>query len=419
MALDPRIALAGQVTDVAGAIQSGQKITGNSMSIALQRQNQQVNAMGIAQKQAQYTNNLFTSLRDKPLDERAAIMAQNMGVLEQYGIPPSELMGNLDDAGIDRVLAATQPFMSRGAPGEQFTLSPGSVRYDEFGRVVAQNEEAQGQDGGSGGAPKYKEISTNPLTGVTTGFNEDSGKVEVIPAGEAAQAALTAQAQRNTTEAEDKSASERTSQLFGQSKDLRNEYESVTKEDKATIESFGAIEAVLNADDEVISSFKDAYEANAPDNDAKEKILNDSRAISDIALIFAFFKTVDPTSTVREGEFATVEQAGSVGTRFQNLYNRLLSGERMGDAQRNQVIRIAQNKRNSAATKLNSTQDKYTTLASEFNINPGTVILGEKYSSNVDLTSKFSSDTAQQEPVQIDPAAQQGMDELISQSLGN
>ena len=111
MALDPRIALAGQVTDVAGAIQSGQKITGNSMRIALQRQNQQINAMGIAQKQAQYTNNLFTSLRDKPLDERAAIMAQNMGVLEQYGIPPSELMGNLDDAGIDRVLAATQPFM--------------------------------------------------------------------------------------------------------------------------------------------------------------------------------------------------------------------------------------------------------------------------------------------------------------------
>jgi hypothetical protein len=91
----------------------------------------------------------------------------------------------------------------------------------------------------------------------------------------------------------------------------------------------------------------------------------------------------------------------------------------MGDAQRNQVIRIAQNKRNSAATRLNSTQDKYTTLASEFNINPGTVILGEKYSSNVDLTSKLSSDTAQQEPVQIDPAAQQGMDELISQSLGN
>jgi len=127
MALYPSIALKGKVTDVAGAIQSGQKITGNSMSIALQRQNQQVNAMGIAQKQAQYTNNLFTSLRDKPLDERAAIMAQNMGVLEQYGIPPSELMGNLDDAGIDRVLAATQPFMQKAE-----TTAPAGVREFQY-----------------------------------------------------------------------------------------------------------------------------------------------------------------------------------------------------------------------------------------------------------------------------------------------
>lgn len=54
----------------------------------------------------------------------------------------------------------------------------------------------------------------------------------------------------------------------------------------------------------------------------------------DISLIFGFMKMIDPGSTVREGEFATAANAGSVPTRVWGLYNKILEGERLTDTQR-------------------------------------------------------------------------------------
>jgi hypothetical protein len=47
---------------------------------------------------------------------------------------------------------------------------------------------------------------------------------------------------------------------------------------------------------------------------------------SDIALIFGFMKMVDPGSTVREGEFATAENAGGVTDKVRASYNKLVEG---------------------------------------------------------------------------------------------
>lgn len=54
----------------------------------------------------------------------------------------------------------------------------------------------------------------------------------------------------------------------------------------------------------------------------------------DIALIFNYMKMLDPGSVVREGEFATAQNAGSVSDRVYNTYNKLLSGERLNPEQR-------------------------------------------------------------------------------------
>lgn len=49
---------------------------------------------------------------------------------------------------------------------------------------------------------------------------------------------------------------------------------------------------------------------------------------SAISLVFNFFKVIDPTSTVREGEVATAQEAGAgVSTRLLNLYNGVVAGE--------------------------------------------------------------------------------------------
>ena len=62
---------------------------------------------------------------------------------------------------------------------------------------------------------------------------------------------------------------------------------------------------------------------------------NDPSAAGDLALIFNYMKVLDPGSTVREGEFATAENSGGVDDRVRSIYNKLLNGERLTPAQRN------------------------------------------------------------------------------------
>lgn len=64
----------------------------------------------------------------------------------------------------------------------------------------------------------------------------------------------------------------------------------------------------------------------------------DSSAAGDVALIFNFMRMNDPASTVREGEFATAEQTGGVPDRLVATYNRLISGERLSEAQRQDFL---------------------------------------------------------------------------------
>lgn len=59
-------------------------------------------------------------------------------------------------------------------------------------------------------------------------------------------------------------------------------------------------------------------------------------AAGDLALIFQFMKMLDPGSVVREGEFANAQNAAGIPTRIQNIYNKLLSGERLSADQRGQ-----------------------------------------------------------------------------------
>jgi len=54
----------------------------------------------------------------------------------------------------------------------------------------------------------------------------------------------------------------------------------------------------------------------------------------DIALIFNYMKMLDPGSVVREGEFATAQNAGGIDSKIYNVYNSLLTGERLKPEQR-------------------------------------------------------------------------------------
>lgn len=57
-------------------------------------------------------------------------------------------------------------------------------------------------------------------------------------------------------------------------------------------------------------------------------------AAGDMSMIFAYMKILDPGSTVRESEFANAENAAGVPERTRNIWNKMLTGQRLTPAQR-------------------------------------------------------------------------------------
>jgi hypothetical protein len=64
-------------------------------------------------------------------------------------------------------------------------------------------------------------------------------------------------------------------------------------------------------------------------------------AADDMSTIFGFMRVLDPGSTVREGEFATAQNATGVPEKIRNYYNQLLSGNRLNPGQRQDFINAA------------------------------------------------------------------------------
>jgi hypothetical protein len=57
-------------------------------------------------------------------------------------------------------------------------------------------------------------------------------------------------------------------------------------------------------------------------------------AVGDLSLIFGYMKMLDPGSVVREGEFATAQNAAGVPDRIMNIYNKVATGQRLSPSQR-------------------------------------------------------------------------------------
>lgn len=75
--------------------------------------------------------------------------------------------------------------------------------------------------------------------------------------------------------------------------------------------------------------------------DAMQRIrdsASDPSGAGDLALIFNFMKTLDPGSTVREGEFANAQNSAGIDERTRGLYNRIVDGERLSDNQRKDFV---------------------------------------------------------------------------------
>lgn len=93
--------------------------------------------------------------------------------------------------------------------------------------------------------------------------------------------------------------------------------------------------------------------------------LNMKTAAGDHAGIFAYMKTVDPGSTVREGEFATVENSGGIPAWVRGMYNKAVDGKRLTPEMRKQFIDVVNEMTSAEEESYNMLRDRYTTIATK------------------------------------------------------
>lgn len=101
----------------------------------------------------------------------------------------------------------------------------------------------------------------------------------------------------------------------------------------------------------------------------------DPSAAGDLSLIFGYMKILDPASVVREGEFATAQNAAGIPTQVGNLYNKVLSGERLSESQRKDFINQARNLVKSQKGQLDTFNQTYTDIATNYKLDPNKIII--------------------------------------------
>jgi hypothetical protein len=133
---------------------------------------------------------------------------------------------------------------------------------------------------------------------------------------------------------------------FNQANKLMDDFDKLSKDFRSTRDAFARIEASAK----------------------------DPSAAGDLALIFNYMKTLDPGSTVREGEFATAQNSASLPNKVTALYNQVLEGTRLAPEQRQDFLERARKLYKSQASIQKKNIDLYSKRATKFGIDPADVI---------------------------------------------
>jgi len=132
---------------------------------------------------------------------------------------------------------------------------------------------------------------------------------------------------------------------------------------------------IARAEREVIGEYRKEFLANPEVKDfrnvanATRQILTlagrEGTAMGDMGLVFAYMRSLDPNSTVREGEQASAQNAAGVPDKIRNLYNRLASGKRLTPEQRADMAGTALDIYDSRAQSYNTFTNTYRGLITD------------------------------------------------------
>lgn len=129
----------------------------------------------------------------------------------------------------------------------------------------------------------------------------------------------------------------------------------------------------------------------------------DPSAAGDLALIFNYMKMLDPGSVVREGEFATAQNAAGIPDRIRNMWNKALSGERLNENQRNDFVSQSRGLMSTQEKQYQKIQGQYRAIAGRVGADPSNVFIDfsapQQEAPSVEASqTPISTDQARQAP---------------------
>ena len=111
---------------------------------------------------------------------------------------------------------------------------------------------------------------------------------------------------------------------------------------------------------------------------AFEKVKVSDKDVSpagDLSLIFQYMRILDPNSVVRESEFATASNTGSVPQRVWSQYNKVLKGERLSEPMRADFVKKAGQLYNAQETLHKQLASDYDSKATLYGVPRASVII--------------------------------------------
>jgi hypothetical protein len=203
---------------------------------------------------------------------------------------------------------------------------------------------------------KYTNITQDKL-GNSFGFNTETQKIEQLPGATMAKDNWSEPykvgnqfLQRNSASGEVRNAYDSgEKQVFTQTTELRNDFNNLPQ-----VKSWNVIEPVLLS---------------------ARTASKDNTGASDLNMIYALGKVLDPNSVVREGELEMAGNTGSLGQKIAGYYKSVNSGGRLTPQIKEDLLRQIESRTYSQRQQYEAAKSKYTEIAKKNKLDPNDLFI--------------------------------------------
>ena len=230
---------------------------------------------------------------------------------------------------------------------EPIKLGAGEAVYSATGAKLFGNPKE---------AKKYTDIQQDKA-GNSFGFNTETNQWEQLPGAKMTTEQWSAPykvgdkfLQRNSATGEIRNAYDSgDKQTFTQTTELRNDFNNLPQ-----VKAWNVIEPVLLS----------AREA-----------AKDTSGASDLNMIYALGKVLDPNSVVREGELDMAASTGSLGQKIAGYYKSVNAGGKLPPEVKQDLLKQIESRTYSQRQSYNAAKDKYTEIAKKNKLDPNDLFI--------------------------------------------